>query len=99
MHVYRYYFYVVNLYAPFFINSVGFLMDEHEYYITNLLNEGTNVGEFNTQLVKQISQSSPISPQIKPTTKKFRGGNFSIEEDLILISGWLNISVDVVHGN
>ena len=99
MHVYRYYFYVVNLYAPFFINNVGFLMVEHEYYFTNILNEGTNVGEFNTQSVEQISQSSPISPQIESTTKKFRGGNFSIEEDLVLISGWLNISVDVVHGN
>ena len=99
MHVYRYYFYVVNLYAPFFINNVGFLMDEHGYYFTNLLNEITNVGEFNTQSVEQISDSSPISPQIESTTKKFRGGNFSIEEDLVLISGWLNISVDVVHGN
>ena len=99
MHVYRYYFYVVNLYAPFFINNVGFLMDEHGYYFTNLLNERTNVGEFNTQSVEQISDSSPISPQIESTTKKFRGSNFSIEEDLVLISGWLNISVDVVHGN
>ena len=35
-------------------------MDEHGYYFTNLLNEGTNVGEFNTQSVEQISQSSPI---------------------------------------
>ena len=66
--------------------------------VTNLLNEGTNVGEFNTQSVDQISQSSPISPQIESTTKKFRGGNFSIE-DLVLISGWLNISMDAVHGN
>ena len=99
MHVYRYYFYVVNLYAPFFINNVGFFMDEHGYYITNLLNEGTNVGEFNTQLVEQISQSSPIpiSPQTESTTKKFRGGNFSIEEDLVLISGWLNISWSTIQ--
>ena len=54
-----------------------------------------------TQSVEQISQSSPIpiSPQIESTTKKFRGDNFSIEEDLVLISGWLNISVDAVHGN
>ena len=87
MHVYRYYFYIVNLYTPFFINNVGFLMDEHGYYFTNLLNKGTNIGEFNTQLVEQRSQSSPISPQIESTTKKFQRGNFSIEEDLVLISG------------
>ena len=99
MHVYRYYFYVVNLYAPLFINNVGFLMDEHGHYFTNLLNEGTNIGEFNTQSVEQISHSSLISPQIESTTKKFRGDNFSIEDDLVLISGWLNISMDVVHGN
>ena len=27
-----------------------------------------------------------------------RGGNFSVDEDLLLISAWLNISMDAVHG-
>ena len=27
-----------------------------------------------------------------------RGGNFSVDEDLLLIFAWLNISMDTVHG-
>ena len=47
-------------------------------------------------------QDSPSEAEIvtpKTTTKWGRGGNFSIEEDKLLVSAWLNISVDVEHGN
>ncbi|CAL5334823.1 unnamed protein product [Camellia sinensis] len=47
-----------------------------------------------------ILQESPLSPQIEPTTKKSqRGSNFSTEEDNLLISAWLNTSLDAIHGN
>ena len=43
--------------------------------------------------------SMPIQslPEVEIVTSK-RGGNFSVNEDLLLISAWLNISMDVVHG-
>ena len=49
-----------------------------------------------------ISQNNPISsPEVEITTsnKPRRGTNFSVEEDNILVSTWLNTSIDVVHGN
>ena len=36
-------------------------------------------------------------PEVEIVTSK-RGGNFSVDEDLLLISAWLNISMDAVHG-
>ena len=47
----------------------------------------------------QGDQSSPISSQIETTKKSQRGGNFTTEEDSMLISAWLNISLDPVQGN
>lgn len=52
------------------------------------------------------SQNTPMSTQdssleLKITTPKIatRGGNFSMEEDVLLVSAWLNTSVDPMHGN
>ena len=36
-------------------------------------------------------------PEVEIVTSKC-GGNFSVDEDLLLISTWLNISMDAVHG-
>ena len=49
----------------------------------------------------QVStQESPPQVEMEPTAKKSqRGSNFTIEEDLLLISAWLNVSLDVVQGN
>ncbi|XP_065625029.1 glutathione S-transferase T3 isoform X2 [Quercus suber] len=46
-------------------------------------------------------QDSPSEAEIvtPKTTKWGRGGNFSVEEDKLLVSAWLNISVDFEHGN
>ena len=43
--------------------------------------------------------SMPIQslPEVEIVTSK-RGVNFSVDEDLFLISTWLNIGMDVVHG-
>ncbi|CAL5414910.1 unnamed protein product [Camellia sinensis] len=81
-------------------------------YFTNLLQGGSNLlGEFMMKSPNQIGQcssqhgevagqESPLSPQIESTTKKSqRGGNFSIEEDNLLVSAWLNTSLDAIHGN
>ena len=46
--------------------------------------------------------SMPIQPipevEIVTPNPTKRGGNFSVDEDLLLISAWLNISMDAVHG-
>ena len=46
--------------------------------------------------------SMPIQslPEVEIVTSNptKRGGNFSVDEDLLLISAWLNISMDAVHG-
>ncbi|CAL5433566.1 unnamed protein product [Camellia sinensis] len=81
-------------------------------YFTNLLQGGSNLlGEFmmkspnrmgqcSSQHGEVAGQESPLSPQIESTTKKSqRGGNFTTEEDNLLISSWLNTSLDAVHGN
>ena len=45
-----------------------------------------------------FSQMSP--PQVESTTKKLqRGSNFSIEEDILLVSAFLNVNQDVVKSN
>ncbi|KAK7837976.1 glutathione S-transferase T3 [Quercus suber] len=36
-------------------------------------------------------------PEVEIVTSK-RGGNFSVDEDLLLIFAWLNIGMDAVHG-
>ena len=50
-----------------------------------------------------VSQNNPISsPEVEITTSTKpprRGTNFSVDEDNILVSGWLNTSIDAVHGN
>ncbi|CAL5332421.1 unnamed protein product [Camellia sinensis] len=81
-------------------------------YFTNLLQGESNLlGEFMMKSPNQIGQcssqhgevagqESPLSPQIESTTKKSqRGGNFTTEEDNLLVSAWLNTSLDAGHGN
>ena len=58
----------------------------HDAYFTNLMHDGIHLND------EVIDQSSPISPQVDSTTKKQRGGNFTSEEDIMIISAWLNIS-------
>ncbi|XP_050278219.1 uncharacterized protein LOC126719736 [Quercus robur] len=43
--------------------------------------------------------SMPIQslPEVEIVTSK-RGGNFSVDEDLLLIAAWLNIGMNAVHG-
>ncbi|CAL5330963.1 unnamed protein product [Camellia sinensis] len=81
-------------------------------YFTNQLQGGSNIlGEFMLKSPNQMGQcssqhgevagqESPLSPQIESTTKKSQcGGNFGTEEDNLLVSAWLNISLDAIHRN
>ena len=43
--------------------------------------------------------NSPPEVEITTSNKPRQSTNFSIEEDNIFISAWLNTSIDVVHGN
>ncbi|KAI8001376.1 hypothetical protein LOK49_LG09G02434 [Camellia lanceoleosa] len=67
-------------------------------YYTNLMNDGADY-EFVDEPLHQGDQASPISPQIETTEKSQRGRNFTTEEDSMIISAWLNISLDPVQGN
>ena len=46
--------------------------------------------------------SMPIQPipevEIVTPNPTKRGGNFSVDKDLLLIAAWLNIGMDAVHG-
>nr|POE91671.1 hypothetical protein CFP56_18621 [Quercus suber] len=42
---------------------------------------------------------SPPQVENASSTKGKRGTNFSVDEDQLLVSAWLNISVDVIHSN
>jgi hypothetical protein len=44
-------------------------------------------------------QGTQLQPQTESTTKQTpRKGNFGVEEDNILVSAWLTISMDAIHG-
>lgn len=76
-----------------------------DLFFTNLLQEGSNLDNQFTksQYLNQVSQGagqeSQFSTKKESATKKSRSGNFSKEEDNLLISAWLNTSLDAVHGN
>ncbi|CAL5346428.1 unnamed protein product [Camellia sinensis] len=67
-------------------------------YYTNLMSDGADY-EFVDEPLHQGDPASPISPQIEATEKSQRGRNFTTEEDSMIISAWLNISLDLVQGN
>ncbi|KAF7140237.1 hypothetical protein RHSIM_Rhsim06G0075000 [Rhododendron simsii] len=73
-------------------------------FFSNLIHDGSNLGNqfMESQYVSQVGQVAQkecqFSIETEPVARK-RGGNFSIEEDNILVSAWLNISLDAVQGN
>ncbi|GFY92293.1 hypothetical protein Acr_08g0006890 [Actinidia rufa] len=70
-------------------------------YYANLLSESSNhEDELRMEFSNQRNQASHISQKSGSTTNRSqRGTNFTIEEDILLISAWLNISLDAVQGN
>ncbi len=72
-------------------------------YFTNLLEGGSNMNnEFMLESPqdKVYTQQSPLDVQIVPISKKLnRVTNFTTEEDILLLSGWLNNSMDTIQEN
>ena len=84
-------------------------------YFTNLLNnESNNIdsvplhpddpymtsGYLSSEAPDMLYETPAMTSQTASTTKKAqRSGNYSIEEDLLLVSAWLNVSLDAVKGN
>ncbi|XP_075674518.1 uncharacterized protein LOC142643673 [Castanea sativa] len=71
-------------------------------YYTGIMNGDI---EINSQILG-TSQNTPVSVSDSPpevenasSTKEKRGANFSVEEDQLLVSAWLNTSVDPVSSN
>ncbi|RWR85271.1 glutathione S-transferase T3-like protein [Cinnamomum micranthum f. kanehirae] len=55
---------------------------------------------FSTQYSQYFGEASELSTDDAPKKKGVgRGASFNIEEDCLLISLWLNTSLDAVHGN
>ncbi|XP_028108100.1 uncharacterized protein LOC114306966 [Camellia sinensis] len=80
---------------------------QQDGYFINLLQERPNIDEhylmesqYLNQNTQVFAQESQFTAEIESLSKKpQRGGNFTIEEDKLLVSAWLNISLDAVHGN
>ncbi len=59
---------------------------------TNLLQGDSNLDN------QFLSEASPPQVQILTSKSRWRA-NFTVEEDKLLVSAWLNTSLDPVHGN
>ncbi|KAI8572810.1 hypothetical protein RHMOL_Rhmol01G0229300 [Rhododendron molle] len=82
-------------------------------YFTNLLQDGLILEDelsmepqdevgftYANQNAKEFTQASQTLAQMGCTSKKpQRGGNFTDEEDKLLVSAYLNISLDAMQGN
>lgn len=71
-------------------------------YFSNLMNDEFDLDhDITTEFPQQESQSLSFSPEIITQTTKIsqRKVNFTVEEDMMLISSWLNISLDPIRGN
>ncbi|KAH7844205.1 hypothetical protein Vadar_025453 [Vaccinium darrowii] len=70
-------------------------------FFTTLLQEGSTLGSpyFESPYSSQIFPESQLNVQTEPQPKKSRGVNFTVDEDNMLVSAWLNTSLDAVHGN
>ena len=76
-----------------------------QYNISQYANILQSDSNFEAQFLEK-SQNPPMciqdsSPKLEIVTPKTAtwGGNFSVEEDVLLVSTWLNTSVDPVSGN
>jgi len=67
------------------------LEDSYDEYMSG----SSRISEDSVPQAQAFSQMSP--PQVESTAKKLRGNNFSIEEDVLLLSAFLNVNQDVVQ--
>ena len=75
---------------------------------TTLLEEGCNMsidffmesGQLESPQGEVCTEQFPSETELGSIAKKPpRGGKFTVEEDLLLVSAWLNISMDPIAGN
>jgi hypothetical protein len=64
-------------------------------YYSNLMNEDDNNSSFDEFNVVCEQHISPIVTSFRPNQK--RSSNFTQEEDTLVVSAWLNISLDAVN--
>ena len=75
---------------------------QNDPYYSNFLRENLEIHDqlFTNQNPSQSTLPSQNPTQTESTTKKApRSRNFAVEEDNLLVSAWLNISIDSVQGN
>ena len=78
-------------------------MDSQELghgYFTELLNEDSQLNDSTYIWPNETNEESPLfslNEEIS-TRKSARGANFTPEEDKLLVSAWLNCSVDAIQG-
>ncbi|XP_042980203.1 glutathione S-transferase T3-like [Carya illinoinensis] len=78
-------------------------MEEHFYddpFFTTLLQSGGGgCNSTPTQHDNVVVQATPNDSEKRHTSKKVqRGASFTVEEDNLLVSAWLNISIDAIRG-
>ncbi|KAG6629484.1 hypothetical protein CIPAW_14G088300 [Carya illinoinensis] len=77
------------------------LLDEDPFFTTLLQSGGESpiTTPTFTQHSNVVVGSTPLHGGKRPPTKKVqRGASFTVEEDNVLVSGWLNISIDAIRG-
>ena len=70
----------------------NFLEDSYDEYMSGSSHIS---GEDSVPQAQAFSQMTP--PQVESIAKKLRGNNFSIEEDMLLVSAFLIVNQDVVQ--
>lgn len=77
-------------------------MENHDppMYYSSLLSEGFSLDDPNLLDEFSIQTDVPIqTPENESNKRSGRKGNYTIEEDALLVSGWLNVSMDPIQGN
>ncbi|KAF8393072.1 hypothetical protein HHK36_021313 [Tetracentron sinense] len=74
---------------------------QRKAYYTNLMVHGTNHDDQFLEASDQVdvNQLAHMSTQSSQPKKTQRGVNFTIAEDVLIVSAYLNISLDAVSGN
>ncbi|XP_065629760.1 glutathione S-transferase T3 [Quercus suber] len=83
----------MNLSIPRETSFTNLLEDSYDEYMSGYSHIS---GEDNVPQAQAFSQMSP--PQVESTAKKLQcDSNFSIQEDMLLVSAFLNVNQDVVQ--
>ena len=78
-------------------------LTKEDVYFTNLLEEGSNMSiDFilETPQAEVCTEQFPSETRLESIAKKpTLGIKFIIEEDFLIVSAWLNTSIDPIAGN